>query len=277
MDADPSLSLAVGPLSVLLLHSLTVMHYSESMLFTLTPTADVGLATRPIEGALAVLFAVLEVSLISAPVHPGLDSATLHFTKSEFTLVEFIEVCEIVLSKTLELPVHEVSLKEAAIFPFKTASTLLLASKELSHVSRTWFAGFPPRFNALAMLQILEPVAFILGLVVNVNEYAEAVGPVVDPQPLIHVSISVRHPASAVGLPSRPHAFVFGTVWPQLHSEALPLTRLFIPLTFVRLAFPDILEFVDVDTKLLLIILCLTMKAGKLIFDIDLIGRGNIN
>jgi hypothetical protein len=119
MRSNPPLPLPVHPFAMLLLRCLSIVHYSKTMLFTCTPTAYISLPTRPIECTFAVFLAVLEITLVSATVHPGLHTAPLHLTESEFTFVEFIQVCKKVFSEALELAIHEITFVETAVFPFE--------------------------------------------------------------------------------------------------------------------------------------------------------------
>jgi hypothetical protein len=109
----------------------------------------------------------------------------------------------------LELAVHKVTFIEAAIFPFERTSALLFTFEKIPNVRGACFAWYTPCFNALTMLQVINPVPFKLGLIIYIDEYSKAIGPVIEPLAIIHVSVGVRHPASPIGQAPCPHAFVF--------------------------------------------------------------------
>lgn len=88
------------------------MHYAQAMLLPRAPTPDVGLPAWPVEGALPIFLAMLEVAFVASPVRPSLDSAALHLPEAELPFVEFVEISEVVLAKARELAIDEISLEE---------------------------------------------------------------------------------------------------------------------------------------------------------------------
>jgi hypothetical protein len=82
------------------------------MLLPRAPTADVGLPTRPVEGALPIFLAMLKVAFVASPVRPSLHPASFHLSEAELPLVEFVQIGEVVLAKARELAIDEISLEE---------------------------------------------------------------------------------------------------------------------------------------------------------------------
>ncbi len=219
------------------------------MLFSETPTANICLSARPIEGAFAIFLAVFKVTFVSSPIHPCFDAFAFHFAEAELTLILLIEICKVVLAKTLKLSIDEIALVIGAIFPLKRSISLFLAFKELANICGAWFSRFAPGFDALSMLQVIHPVSLVLGLTIDIDEYSEAVGSVVKPLPLINVSVGMSHSTAAIGLSMGPHSLVFAAVGPELHTDSFSLASLLIPLPLIELALSHVLEFVDIYTK----------------------------
>ena len=138
------------------------MHYAQAMLFPRAPTADVGLPARPVEGALPIFLAMLEVAFVASPVRPSLHPAALHLPEAELPLVEFVQIGEVVLAKARELAVDEISLEEGAILPLELALALLLPLVEFSNIGSLRFAGSAPGLDALPVLEVFQPVALVL-------------------------------------------------------------------------------------------------------------------
>jgi len=139
------------------------MHYAQAMLLPRAPTAYVGLPAWPVEGALPIFLAMLEVAFVASPVRPSLHPAALHLPEAELPLVEFVQIGEVVLAEAGELAVDEISLKEGAILPLELALALLLPLVEFSNIGSLRFAGSAPGLDSFTMLQVLQPVALILG------------------------------------------------------------------------------------------------------------------
>jgi hypothetical protein len=104
-----------------------VYENANTVLAVVSPTSDVHSAVGPGKCALAVLFTILEISFIAAPVIPGLNSSTLNSPQAEFTIIEFVNISEVVFSSSLKLSIHEVSIIVAAVSPLETPVPLLLA------------------------------------------------------------------------------------------------------------------------------------------------------
>ena len=104
------------------------------MLFALSPTANVFVAIRPLEGAFTVLLAVLKVTFVLAAITPEFHASTFHVAHSEFTLIHLVQVGKVVLAETLKLPIYKVSIVVASILPFESPLAVFLSFKELASV-----------------------------------------------------------------------------------------------------------------------------------------------
>ena len=118
------------------------------------------------------------------------------------------------LTIALELSIDEVTFIEATIFPLEPTLSMLLALEESSSVDS--FAVVPALFT-LSVLQVIEPIANVSGSV-GVNEGAIAISLVLSPVSLVNVTVSVGHAAHTTALSISPHAFVLGSIRPQLHT-----------------------------------------------------------
>jgi hypothetical protein len=98
------------------------------------------------------------------------------------------------------------------------------------------------------MLQIIKPVPFEFSIAVNINEYSKPVCSIIQPLPLIYITISMSHPAATVGLTPGPHPLIFAPVGPELDTQTFPLPSLLVPLALVGLALSNILKFIYIDS-----------------------------
>jgi hypothetical protein len=134
---------------------LRVYKYSDAVLAVVSPATDIHSAVGPSESALTVFLSILKVALIATPVIPSFNSASLDGTKAEFSFIEFINICEVVLAMALELSIHEFSLVVAAISPLKASLSLFLALVELAYVAGA--ATIIPGLFTDSMLRIIQP------------------------------------------------------------------------------------------------------------------------
>ena len=72
-------------------------------------------------------------------------------------------------------------------------------------------ASIRPLFDSLAVLEVVEPLAFIAGPV-GVYEYSSALSLVVDPLSVVEVAVDMNESAPAVGLTEPKVAFVLRAV-----------------------------------------------------------------
>jgi hypothetical protein len=98
------------------------------------------------------------------------------------------------------------------------------------------------------MLQVIKPVPFELSIAVDINEYSEPIGSIIEPLPLIYISISMSHSPATVGLTPGPHPLILASVGPELDTQTFPLSSLLIPLALVGLALSNIFEFIYIDS-----------------------------
>ena len=196
--------LAFDPLALPLGSVLGTRPNSYPVLLAFLPAADVFVSVRPLESTLSVLFAVLEVALVLPAVGPNFHAPAFHVAHPELALIHLVQICEVVLAKALELPIHEVAIIVAPIFPLKPAFTVLLAFEELASVLRS---SIVPSLGALTVLHVLHPVAFVPRSK-GINENPKAIGLVASPVTLVNVAIRMSHPAFTIRLVFRPHSLV---------------------------------------------------------------------
>jgi hypothetical protein len=152
---DPLYSLPIQPLSMSFLATLIlgVDEYTDSVLAVISPAADVHGSVSPCESSFSILLAILKITFVAAAIVPCLNSTTLNRTEPEFSLIELIYICEIVLAVTLELTIHKFSFVVASICPFEASLTLFFAFVELTDVASA--TAIVPCFFANAMLRII--------------------------------------------------------------------------------------------------------------------------
>ena len=88
-----------------------------------------------------------------------------------------------------------------------------------------------PAFHTLAILQIVLPVAFVLGAI-HVNVNSVSVGLVVLPFAFVDVAVGMPELSATVSLVFPPFTFVLGIVWPDLHSWSVP--HLVLKISFIN-------------------------------------------
>jgi hypothetical protein len=119
-----------------------------------------------------------------------------------------------VFTVSLEDPINEVSLVEAAIFPFKATLALFLALVKGANI----LSGvIVPAFLALAMLGVIDPTSNIFRSI-GVYIGTLTVGHIILPFSLVDVSIGMGHATFAVHLAIFKHTLVFGTIRPELNT-----------------------------------------------------------
>jgi len=220
---NPADTLTIDPFAVSLLLSkaplLRVNKYADSVLLIVAPASNIHGSVSPCESAFAVFLSILEVSFISAPVIPSLNPAALNCAHSKFALIVLVYISEIVLAAALELSIHELSFKVAAVGPLESPLSLLLSFVELPDVACA--AAVVPDLLALAMLRIVDPLAGVPDALCRIIEGAPPSGLV--KLPLAHVDVTIRlsHLASAVKQSIVEEAFVARTIGVNLDTEAV--------------------------------------------------------
>ena len=96
--SEPSVSLAIDPLALLLRVLLHVLVNANPVLLVVPPTANVFIAIGPYERALSIFLAVLEVALVLPAVTPCLHPSALHVAHPELALIPLVNVRKEVLA-----------------------------------------------------------------------------------------------------------------------------------------------------------------------------------
>jgi hypothetical protein len=189
----PSFPLPVIPFPVLFLLSLWIKEDPEAMLLTVPPAANVFLSAWPAKRSFPILVTILEISLKSPSITPGLYTAALHLPEAEFSLVKFIQVSKVVLAKTLKLTIDEAALVVRAIFPFEASFALLLSFVELPYIGSVWLSRPSPGLNSFSMLQVINPITFVFRFTIDIDENSKSIRSIFNPVSFIDIAIRVSH------------------------------------------------------------------------------------
>jgi len=148
------------PLSLLLRLLFVIIIYSQPVHLVSFPAPNVFVLVWPLESSFPILLPILEVPFIPPPIIPDLCALPFHIAHSELAFVPLIQVSKIVFAIALKLAIKEVSIIKAAIFPLEPSLSILLSLIELALVP-----GLPivPTFLAYSMLQVIQPLANVLG------------------------------------------------------------------------------------------------------------------
>jgi len=95
------------------------------------------------------------------------------------------------------------------------------------------FTAVAPRFYSLAVLKIVEPVAFILSTV-DMNVDSVSIRFIVFPKTFVDITVSMPELAFAIGFVEAPLSFIFSAIWPDLGSG--PVTCSVFQVTFIHCA-----------------------------------------
>jgi hypothetical protein len=228
LGLQPLRALPVYPLSVTFLPALVlrVNEDTDSMLAVISPATNVHGTVSPSESSLTVLLAILEVTFIASPVIPGLYSSALDCSKAELALIDFVNICKVVLAMPLELTIYEFTLIVAAIGPFKAALALFLAFIELADIASA--AAIIPCLLSHSMLRIIKPFTSVAHALRCVEESTTACRLVVAPLTDINIATCLDHLSAAMELPVAEHSFVFRAIGIQQDTKAVLLLRLLL-------------------------------------------------
>jgi hypothetical protein len=199
------------------------------MLTVISPATNVHGAVCPSESTFTVLFTILEVTFIASAVIPGFYSAAFDGTKAELAIIDFVNICKIVLAMSLELTVNEFALIVAAIGPFKAALALFLALVELANIAST--ATVIPCLLSYSMLRIIEPFTSVAHALRCVEESTTASRLIVAPLTDVNVTTCLNHLSTAMELPIAEHPFVFRSIRIEQDTKAVLLLRLLLSPT----------------------------------------------
>jgi hypothetical protein len=228
LGLQPLRALPVYPLSVTFLPALVlrVNEDTDSMLAVISPAANIHGSVSPSESTLTVLLAILEVTFIASPVIPGLYSAALDCPKPELALIDFVNICKVVLAMPLELTIYEFTLIVAAISPFKAALALFLAFIELADIASA--ATVVPCLLSHSMLRIIQPFTSVAHALRCIEESTTACRLVVAPLTDVNIATCLDHLSPAMELPVAEHSFVFRAIGIQQDTKAVLLLRLLL-------------------------------------------------
>ena len=212
LGLQPLCALPINPLSVTFLPTLVlrVNEYTDSMLAVISPATNVHGAISPSESTFTVLLAILEVTFIASTVIPGFYSAAFDGTKAELAVIDFVNICKIVLAMSLELTVYEFAFIVAAIGPFKAALALFLALVELANITSA--ATVIPCLLSYSMLRIIQPFTSVAHTLRCVEESTTACCLVVAPLTDVNVATCLNHLSAAMELPIAEHPLVFRAI-----------------------------------------------------------------
>lgn len=202
------------------------------MLSVVSPGSYVLGAIAPDEGAFSILLAILEVSFIASSIIPKFDSSTLNRTQAEFSFIDFVYICKIVLALSLELAINEFSFIVATIGPFELASSLLLTFVEHAHISSP-SAIITPDFFSEAMLGIVDPLSVIPDTLSSIKEDPLPHCLIRLPLTNVHILVGLGHLASALKETILELALISCSILIQLYTQSILLVRLKRPLTLV--------------------------------------------
>lgn len=132
-----------------------------------------------------------------------------------------------------------------------------------------------PSFNALAMLKVVSPFAFVLGTV-HMLVGTCAVGLIIRPKAIVHISINMKEFTTAVGFVFAPLSDILGAILPYL--DPLAISEAAFPLASVggpslKLIgfplFPRLVMFVDSGAYRLASLILRKVLAGAHLFGLQ--------
>ena len=224
-EANPSYPFTISPFSILLFPSAGDI-CSLAVLFAIEPFSPVASAIGPLEFSVAFLFIFAIVAYIFSTVGPNKSAVAVHFVGAPHS-------CELtgVRPNINPLPMDAVVLKLSCvrriISPVKSANAMLEPIFVIAIIPCVVW----PAFNAVAMLPIFLPVTSILGPV-HVLVGAYSLSFVIQPLPLIAVTVIMDKPTFAEKPVGFPGAGVLATIFPHLDADTFSLAIL-VPLAMV--------------------------------------------
>jgi hypothetical protein len=152
---DPLSLLAVGPES-LLLDIFLVFISTPTILFAILPVASVGPAVWPRELPIPFFLVHNVFTLILPSVRPDKDTLPVHFVIPPNPLILSL-ICPLIISKTLDVVVFELSIVLAAITPNKLAVAVFKSINKVPLIA----SSIDPPLYSIAMLFVIEPLTSI--------------------------------------------------------------------------------------------------------------------
>ena len=204
---------------------LDVDEYGEALHLALLEFTDIHVPVRVLEGALAVFFAIAELSPIFSVVFPFHLAFSLNFAIMELSFIFFGFFFEVVDSDAFEDAVDEFALVKGAVGPHELALAVLLAVDELALVG---LGAVVPDLLADAVLLVLAPLALVLAAVEVLEDAEPRRLPVLE---VPYVKLPVREDLTslAVRIVILKLAFVLGAIRPKHHSHAITHFLMFEP------------------------------------------------
>lgn len=187
------------------------------MLYIVLPLAYEAVATSPDLCAATLHLSSFEFAIVYRLVGPRHLSFPFHIVVFKLAFIESARVCEIVLAKSMELAVNEVTFV-VSTFELKPAFPGLFALDEFASKLNLIII---PRFRSVSVLLIVLPHTFIHGPI-GIDKYAHAVGFSVYPFALVDVAICMSHTAFAIELLVLGHTLVCGSIGELDYSYAFP-------------------------------------------------------
>jgi hypothetical protein len=188
------------------------------MLAAVLPHALKDASVCPPEDAVAMLPVVLVFAFVDIAIIPGEQTFSVHPSPLPLTLVGLAGV-PVVLAEAVKLIFLHLPLVVGAVGPGECAGAGLDAGHELAVVD----SAIRPALFALALLQVLNPLAFVGGAP-KLRAVIDTVpiGAIGLPLALVVATIRVVKPAGAFHLVILPLALILGTIVEYLLPAPVP-------------------------------------------------------
>jgi len=222
---EPQNAFAILPETILDAPLRAVTERSKAMLLALVPPAIVLTPVLPLISAKAFLHVLEKLSLVLDTIRLNVNAIALHVVRMPLAIV-LASIEPEVDTVAMALVVEPLTVVRAAIGP-----DILTPALFLGHgVVTIKLGAFSPSFDAMSMLQVLFPHAFI-ARTFDRSIYTIAVSFVVEPIPIIYIAICVEKLPIATRLIELPITFVAGRVRP--HHRAFAMAQATFPLALV--------------------------------------------
>lgn len=231
---DPLNPLAHLPNALL---SLAFLHIDAlAVLLALEPFAVIAAAIGPGENAMSVLLIILVLADVLAPIRPCEDALAFHAVVNPVAIKD-ATIGPNVLAAPMNIIIIEVALVGALIGPDKLALAMLLALLVLAGILRS----IRPLLNTLPVLLIVHPLSLVPAAII-VTIITKPVGLIILPRALVHIALGVHEPPIPTSNSIFPEAVIPRSIRPDLHSLAVPLVGLRVPLALVHGSILQILD-----------------------------------
>mmetsp|Transcript_2386 Transcript_2386/g.2984 ORF Transcript_2386/g.2984 Transcript_2386/m.2984 type:complete len:265 (-) Transcript_2386:249-1043(-) len=243
---EPSDTLAVLPFTLTLVALLGIDEHAHAVLHIISPVTCVLVTIGELHVAITVLLTVLKSTIVLSTILVNKLTMAFEDTIDEVTFVHTLRLGEVVLAFTVELAFDELAFIPATIFPFVAAVAFFLSE----HIITSVFASLTNDLSAVSVLLVIEPATLIgrnLGL-----EHTVAIGRVLMPLTLVHITSGVSHTTNTLHHIDLKHTFVDATV---LHLELANTISDHLsidssPLSIIDHAISDFLVILDKESLL---------------------------